>query len=536
MKHSPVGQGDTPGKLYDLVNNQDSQRTYGAIKSRFIRHITPILTQTRYHPTLMPSTKLFAHSLGEFLWLKEQQASDSELEISCLAEFHFHLARWQPNPGRIGRELPSLVDALLAILKQPGNGSGGAWKTLSNQITEYANAHRKRSDALESRQRDSIKNQEQFERSRVHIGAAINQALIGADVSHWFQVFIQKHLFPDLTRSYYIDPDSNSVKGWLSALTKLHCLFQDTHNPTPSSETRQIIYAEGPLLLDSLNESLYQDFTNKSIYLSVIERLTELIISRIKLQTINLVPYRLLTDSNPQPETTEFLNDAVSLPDPVSSRWFYLKGPNNTVSSGKIFHVNQQTKSIYVADYYGKRSLVISYDQYQSMLTEKKLEPIDDFMTTYHRQVRRFTEQELRLNMNKHLGAKDANDKPNTNTVQFLTDRLHQLNSDEDTSSAATKPSLIPKSKPELTAFNSDIENMQLGAQIRLKNDSGNLHKLTLKLPTADKFVFTDRLGEKSAEFTRADLVSLFQADELEIISSGQRFDSKLEEIVKNQR
>lgn len=538
-----AAQQNHPASELDGLISKATKSSFGGTKKRFFNLIQLILQHAHGSTALTHSITLFARCVSEYLFLQNKSCSTSQY-LSCINDIYFHIARWRPNNGRIGKELPTILDSCIELLKNPSLCTDNAWQSLNRDLQDYSSNLRQRTVALETRQVRALESQDKLNVARQNINISINQSAKDARIPIWLDVFIHQTLSADLAILHLINSHHPTILRWLELLADLKTIYGTCSEVKPNDKSKQAMYALGPKVLDNLSEELIESLPHNPKYQTTINRLADSVVNCIKFQAVEVRPYSKLKESLSS-SSVKLVNSSrreLNI-EAYVGRWFHLLLEPENVSAQKLYHLNPTTEMVYFSDYYGKNTLQLSVEELSIMIAAKKLVAIKEFNKVYKAQLCKFVhteEQRINRHQQEQLStvASNQNHSSRRESRERITKELSSLSNYAKTScpSVNVDKGKSENEKEKIGNFISETANLQLGAWIRLTGSSTGFHKLALKMPCSNKYVFTDRLGRKSFEFKIDDLVNLYRQDQINIVSPGERFDSKLEEIVKKQR
>ncbi len=533
-------------------------------KERFVRQIAALLHQTQASPELTFDANALAKYFAGHIWYWQTQAPGNTTGLQYLQQVCFHAGRWSPNRGRIGRELPKHLETTIAILATPPGRNPAAWSNAAKVLAQYHATWLNRSCALEQRQLASEINLDRLELAKAKVAQKINEVLSGSVLPAWLSDFITETLSVDLAADYVNNDCDQTIANWLARLEELRDVYCHSSNPEATTQQQQWVYSTAPTLIDLYTEANFPCLPSRPEYRANFDRLVDSLVGCIRRQPEATQAYR--------PASSKSAKDAIKLSGSLTEieqlavnqgQWFHHLQEGHNTEAFKLFYLCHSSGKAYFSDYYGKVNLTLEADQLKLLMATKHLLPILNFQTTLNTVLERFIQQEeinardrktaeelQRQTQIKNRNAQQNKPQNNTpldasvNTPTTTEQSIAKIT--QDIATARVPPQSEPldtesnqsknKEPAETKSFVDAISMLQLGAWLKITTTEPKLHKLALKLPSSDKYLFTDRLGRRSAEYKLQDLVELFQRDAVEIVSKGERFDTKLEQIVKNQR
>jgi len=547
-------------KLKSLFNRMEKDGDACA-KSRFDQLINLLVSRTRYHSELHEPATAFTSALAGYLWASRQDMVNLGAVEQCISQCHSHLLAWKPNKGRVGKEFPSLLADLNSLLAGGVAHNDERWNTLLGGIQEYGANHQQRSEAFEQRQLSGTLNLHNLDKARAALQNEINAVLEFSYLPHWLIEFINKTLVADLTTLYLSDHNSITIELWISLLDDIKWVFKQELKGEELTGHQQLIYQKVPTIIDTVNEKLSFGLPNSIHYANILEQLAESLFALVKQEQVDVIAYPCIPV--PQVHATIKMNSKGNLQNQhklVTGNWFHLLEADAKNSCHKLFHQDTSSGVSYFSDYYGKNTLHLESQELMLLLATKKLKPAPIFKNEFSALLSRFIkhEQGKAYSIEDSVKLQQQVVPPrykasSPNDVKRSVDKISQeLNTfsqnereidpilaksdDNIESNADALANEVAAIDEPTAAFINQINTLQLGAWVKFLGNETEMQKLTLKLPSSDKYVFTDRLGRKTGEYKLTELISFHKQARVEIISRGEQFDSKLEQIVRGQR
>ncbi|BFM07481.1 DUF1631 family protein [Halioxenophilus aromaticivorans] len=554
-------------------------------KERFSRLVSALINQTSAHEQLKADAKQLSKCFAAHVWAKKGRLQPPCSTLASLAELHFHLARWQPNKGRVGKEFPKLLANADQLLRSPPGTENLRWQELHQTLVSYSQQWQTRRSALENRQLESLVNLNKITAARCAIAQQVNTRLSGSILPAWLNDFIKETLVGDLAAIEATTGETTQLEYWLYALDDLCTVYCQLADPTGCVENQQAAIKAAPGIIEQFSTPDLTTLPGSPQYLTMYEQIVQSMVECVQLRLEPLQGFSPITvASNVGQVKVSSSVDSFDCVTIECGQWFEYHCDNDTPLTFKLFHLDHHQSLAHCTDYYGKITLTLSADELQLMMAARQLVLVPNFLGALSTLVQGFLKQERSLYeksvtqikapaepANSELGSQSQNannrndssqeallddgssshhcDDENTEELRRQTDEslakidadINRLSQDQKAQAAeihhpTTTEQAGSKSDEEIASFQITAANLQLGAWVKFKNLEPELQKLSLKMPSSDKYLFTDRLGRKAGEYRLQQLVNLFADDKVKIVSLGERFDSRLEAIVKNQR
>ena len=542
-----------------IKNSTESQQRFSTFIGKAIQ-LSPV------HVDLIEHQSTFTRFLADFLW----QSGTSMLNFECLVfrtytDLYFHYCRWLPNRGRIGREFPQLLEQFnqLHSTDQPSKPQvpatqfpkERAYRNYKETLDSYTENISSRSQALEQRQLSGHINQTQAERAKAEIANSINSVFKESQLPSWFCDFIHQKVYLDLTALQLNRGNPKLLQRWMGLLEQLAWVYGGDHlTEHQQRHHQQKVYAHVPELIETINEELFVDFPDQVIYQANLEQLLSSLMNCIKQEieeTTNFPAIKYTLERSIALESSKEIKDKIIF---ELNEWFWLWS-DNIPQPLKLYHREANTNLLHLSDYYGKHCALYSDEEFTFLIASKRIKKIPDLSTAVIQAINQYiakeqaiatqrqqsqehknksSKQEIQQSANK-IEKEIENLKEEIKTTKQKTNARAQLETQRKANNIDTARK-ITKTKDEIDIFTQAIDKLQLGAWVEFRAHKETKQKLTLKLPSSDKYLFTDRLGRKVGEYKLAQLIQEFAEGNLQIVSTGEQFDSKLESIVRGQR
>ncbi len=549
--------------LFAQQRVRDSEFSQERLRKLFYQ----LLRQSYLQDDLQEHSQSLANHLANYYWHLGKNMLEPNSLSQIAACLYYHLCRWRPNKGRVGREFLQLVEQFNELFKSQTTPTAADLITFRDSLVQYDKKLNTRSIALEHRQLTGDLNQSTAEQTRIELADTINTLFANRQLPRWLTEFIHQKLFFDLTALTLNQNESHTVERWIDLLRQLAWVYEmPSLSPQESLHHQQKLYTFLPEVIEKIDESYYASFPDTNIYEYHLEKLIESLVNCLKKQVEDTEPFLPINQ-----QSTDSTIVVANSPDIKAQAqyqpgdWFFLKHAHDPIAAYKIYFFDEQSGVAYFSDYYGKRSASYDSEQVAFFIASKVLVKIKSFETQLLHIVDFFIDQEQKYWARKsaapiespvrkekptesphHQPADEINQsvKKIKQEIDELEQRLVKKQATSSETNLATpgetqnSPPIkqTVKSDEEIQAFGLLLNNLQLGAWLRFVESTEPRQKLTLKLPSSDKYLFTDRLGRKMGEYKLADLKTLFSQGLLEVVSEGEQFDNKLEQIVRGQR
>ncbi|WP_317929232.1 DUF1631 family protein [Halioxenophilus sp. WMMB6] len=405
---------------------------------------------------------------------------------------------------------------------------------------------------MEQRQALAEQNQQKIQQTQRDLVATINRLLTGQYLPGWLSEFIRQRLAVDFIPLKVTAEGKATVDLWLDLLRHLAWAYKSKHASEHEAHQHQSrVYEELPGVIDTIDQRFLVGLPDRQAYEQILESVMASLVDCIRKGPEEAILFKPInteiTTEKLKLSTTKGVKESLTL---TVNEWYFIRNLGEPSSTHKLFAVDAAKDLYQFSDYYGKSTQSLTGDQVTLLTATKKLLPVPCHSELFFKMVTAFIQYEEKRAQRALTAAQHRTEQPKP-----ISDTTEQQNSGspaaESNPSALTQDhaqplptgindelatSVIVKSEQEIAQFADQIKSLQLGAWLQFRQQEPEQQKLTLKLPSSDKYVFTDRWGRKTGEYRLQELLDRYARDLLSILSQGEQFDSKLEQIVRGQR
>jgi len=457
------------------------------------------------------------------------------------------VATWEPSGGRASRDFEEQLEKLLLQLRDCDANQNKQLKAPLKTFSQYQAEQAERASKVEERLLAADSHHLRSEASRSTVVDFINRRLANQPLPEAVVLFIKQHLSGDM--QYLLMHHSVQHPTW-KKWQRLLQVFSWAFSPVTVEDEAVLknkIYTLLPPLLEQLNEHYWQDLPATQKYVEFFEALRYLLGLVIQGQSIETLRFTPLSS----PSVVKLGNVEVqqSVVDQANAfaegDWFVFNldaadgASEDTRRRCKLLRKDPQSHQLTFVNLTGKKVADKSLSEFCLALATQVAEPLSvdklqrkawhgalKALEKYHLNVRANSE-EKQLRQTRQLAAEKAR-----NEASALL-----LNQEQQAQQEQVQQAIDGTSEGQLQLYRHDIRNLQVGAWVRLEqHQCSSKHKLAVKLQAADKYIFTDRHGHKTGEYSEQVLLSLLASGQLTLLKQGESFDNSLEKVVRGLR
>ncbi|NHN37647.1 DUF1631 domain-containing protein [Pseudomaricurvus alcaniphilus] len=496
---------------------------------------------SRPHPNLCRQLQSASLLLGCRLLLRPDHIINFEHPLALLLQELFeHLSTWAPAPGRAGRQLPEwLADFATRLRSLDINNR----EEVNQQLTGFRQLRRgelARAQAIEARILQREMAAIDIKHAQRSVLLYIDQRLAGRPLPTDIASFIKSPLVGDL--QYLVinhGIDAPAWRQWQRLLQVLSWAFPQTDSSAASlagaSQQRKKIDTLLPALMEQLDDSYYRQFSTCSGYEDFFRLLIHYFIEVLQGHTPSCIEFAALD------ETKEVRQAAVidqltirSLEQYQPQHWFLFSTKDGQKQAGKLLYKEARKDCLVFSAADGSILSRYTFEEFSNALALKLVTPLKP------RQLYRNCLAQALQQLQKHYQQKQQDrtrQQQATAERQQAAEKAAREAQELQRRSAPAAPR-EPLSSSDHAAIQKSIIDLNCGSWLLLSlpAQAPVQIKLSVKLQTAEKYIFTDRVGHRVAEYSLNELVQLVAADQLQILSRGKDFENSLETIVRGLR
>lgn len=492
--------------------------------------ISELTLQTKPHPAITSLSRKISLMIGCRLLTRPDIAITASHSFCRLIQnFYQQLAIWEPSAGKQGKAFAEWLRVFNAELPSLDINSTSQVEHYSNSLKNLVDTDHERSHKVEQRLLETVSGTSALESARNTVIEFTGRRLTHRPLPEDISLFIQNTLISDLQYRLINDGvDCDLWKKWKRLLQVFSWAFQANDNESHRTKVSTLL----PPLIEKLDKSYWQDLPKADQYPDFISSVQHYFLKALTSTPITTVPFPdILPTSNKNPHTA-MINQSieVDLSHIKKGDWFQLHRENATISKGKLLKKSSQQDSLLLTKYGGQKIAEYSFDEFSVGLLSRSIVPLNH--NQLYGQALRTTLQRLENFYQKYLQAEQ-------HRAISEVRRLAALKAQNEAQSLKQQAENLPEISENLrSALQQKISQLNVGAWLKWQRTGTEQVeiKLSVKLQNSDKYIFTDRLGQRIADYSLAQLAELMAQKQITILSQGENFESSLEKVVRGLR
>lgn len=495
------------------------------------------------------------------------------------------LLRGQTWYARESKTSQQFLEKISVFMHACGNGNLATLTKSQTEFQQWLDAEDKRASMLESRLCESEVNNFKTLNAECRVLDFINSALAGRPFPHDLHSSLISILKSELLHAYFISGENSPFwKMWQRLLPSLSKAFATIAYENRNEDDEQALYRTIPALLNELERSLNINTSNPDSYRQWTENLSEQLMLAIKKQPIDCSIFTALN----YPEGHSSLNTRVT-PDLLQQTnnfqvgdWILFSGEHAQTIRCKLALKNSETDQLLFVDHNGRKVMSKSIKDFAMCLATgiaKKMQPITIEASVIHiiqslidthaqQQIQR--QEQLEAKNKQALAELELQHKQETERkaaaeaeekkriIQELTarraaaqkalaeaatlakeraERAAELKIAQERARMQAEAEQAAENLQKVQLANIHISALNLGARVELiQNGEPVRCKLAVIIAATGKYIFTDNIGRKVAEFQREQLVQALIDKQLILLNNGDSFDDQLVKVIRGLR
>lgn len=489
---------------------------------------------------------------------------------------------WYPRESKNSQQY---LEKLSAFILACQSGNLSALVNAQTEFQQWLDAEDKRASMLESRLCETEINNFKNLNAECRVLDLMNSALAGRPFPHELQSSLISVLKSELLHAYFISGENSPFwKMWQRLLPSLSKTFATIVYENRNEDDEQALYRTIPALLNELERSLNINTSNPDSYRQWTENLSEQLMLAIKKQPIDCSIFTAMS----YPEGHSSLNTRVT-PDLLQQTnslqtgdWILFSSENAQTIRCKLALKNSETDQLLFVDHNGRKVMNKSIKDFSVCLATgiaKKMQPvviethvihIIQGLIDTHAQQQSQRQAQLEAQNRQALAALELQHKQESERkaaaeaeekkriVQELTarraaaqkalaeaatlakdraERAAELKIAQERARMQAEAEQAAENLQKMQLANIHISALNLGARVELiQNGEPVRCKLAVIIAATGKYIFTDNLGRKLAEFQREQLVQALIDKQLTLLNNGDSFDDQLVKVIRGLR
>jgi hypothetical protein len=575
-------QGDT-AQLGQLFQSVGSTSVAALRLSTAATLSASLFTKDGFDPAL-------AAQLGELQHALNQQIAQDD-SFYCTPEHPIRkaldllLLRGRTWYARESKTSQQFLDKLSGFMLAYQSGNLATLTNSQVEFQQWLDAEDKRASMLESRLCETEINTFKSLHAECRVLDFMNSALAGRPFPQDLQSSLISILKSELLHAYFISGENSPFwKMWQRLLPSLSKTFTTIAQENRNENDEQALYRTIPALLNELERSLNINTSNPDSYRQWTENLSEQLMLAIKKQPIDC---SIFTAMN-YPDGHSSLNTRVT-PDLLQQTnslrvgdWILFSGENAQTIRCKLALKNSETDQLLFVDHNGRKVMNKSIKDFSVCLSTgiaKKMQPINieanviqiiQSLIDAHAQQQSQRQAQLEAKNKQALAALELQHKQETERkaaaeaeekkriVQELdarraaaqkalaeaatlakgrAERAAELTIAQERARMQAEAEQAAENLQKMQLANIHISALNLGARVELTQNGEPVRcKLAVIIAATGKYIFTDNIGRKVAEFQREQLVQALIDKQLTLLNNGDSFDDQLVKVIRGLR
>lgn len=458
---------------------------------------------------------------------------------------------WSPDQGRAGEKLLKKVASVIEVLNETDTDH----KALETGLTEFLDKEQGRIKKLEERLAASETGQIRSQRCRTIAAEMINAAMAGNQLTEHIADFLKGPWF----ESMQLLALKKGINGedWQRAVKMTETIIW-TYQPI--APERQNAEAEKQRLYRII-EHLPSEISDLLVALEYNDEEFKDVIGEIEAEHVAIISGGELAyeDFEPLAEGDDSISDRTTVSKILlrkvmnlePGQWFIYDEQEKSARIKLVLKL-EDVKQMLFTNRNGMKALQKSFDEITYLMSSSVIKPLNHeavisstFATVYqglideHQRKLKLAEEadqeeaEKEAARQKALREAEALDRAKE---EAETQRKEQEAADrlERAKAEAAKSENLEK----VAEFTEKVHGLQIGAWLKLPGPAGMLEecKLAVKVASADKLIFVNRIGMKIGDYSTEQLVALLVTEEGEIDDTGVEFEDTLAQVVSKLR
>ncbi len=448
-------------------------------------------------------------------------------------QFFNHLAIWEPAAGKTGRRFVTWFDNLVSALPTLDINSSLTVNELSDQLAHHIKEDEIHQRKLEKRIEDSQGAHDQIDNAKNSVLSFVSKRLAGQALPEEISDFIHSTLLADL--QYLLvhhGVDCSDWKKWQRLLQALSWAFSQSNSDTHRNKVMTLL----PPIIEQIDESYWQYFSKQQDYRNFFQLLNDYFVLVLQDVPITCIHFRKLDyveQSSHQAVVDQSMLD--DLERFQVGDWFSFQADDDKQKpiKAKLLLKQSHKDQLLFVRYNGRKFADYHFSEFSLALAAKIAKPIK--RRHLYARTLKTTLQQLDRRYQHHLKLEQRIAETQARDLAATKAQREAQNIEQRPKTNGLDKDLNPNQKAN---FENTLTALHVGAWIELERDGPEKIrlKLSVKLQSSDKYIFTDRLGKKAADYSMTELVNLMANNQLRILSQGEHFENSLEKVVRGLR
>lgn len=441
------------------------------------------------------------------------------------------LCIWEPTAGRLQKKIPLQLEELIKTISHFEIKNRKEIEQLATNFKTIIQQQDERTKILQQRQVQSKLINIDTEAARQSIVSFIDLRLSGKLMPQPIAQFIVTTLLKDL--QYLIitqGVESSLLKKWKRLLQVLSWAFLPQDNPQQIHKINTLLMP----FMEQLDDTYYREFSSSQSYKHFFDQLLQYFIFSLQQKTIDFISFQSINPQvKNQPLTIVNQNLVTNLEEHKVGDWFWMIDDNGEKLRASLAFKEPKKDLLLFSDYQGKIIRESSFEDFSLELALKSAQPMqqhhiyeNSLKITLTILDQRYQERKYRTKIQQEV----ENQK---RSAEKAAHESKKLVSKKDSSTIQK-----PKDSSQLETYAQQLATLHTGSWLLLTDENTKSKKirLSVKIQAQDKYIFTDHVGQRVAQYSLYDMAQLMASSQLEILSRVQGFENSLERIVRQIR
>ncbi|WP_439135078.1 DUF1631 family protein [Pseudomaricurvus sp.] len=492
--------------------------------------ISELLSQTKPHVSITHLSRKLSLQISCRLLTRPDIAITANHPFCRLIQnLYRQLAIWEPAAGKKGKAFADWLVALSHDLASLDINSTQLVDCYSSQLENIIDEDHQRSRKVEQRLLETASGTDVLESVRNTVLEFIGRRLSHRPLPEDVIAFIQSTLISDLQYILIHEGvDCELWKKWKRLLQIFSWAFQTSDSESHQTKVATLLSP----LIEKLDDSYWRGLPKADQYPDFAASLQHYFLQALTSTPIATVPFPDILASSPDATSPIVLSQSIEqdISHINEGDWFFFRQEIQNIQKGKLVRKHPQQNSLLITKYSGQKLAEYTFDEFSVGLTSKSILPLNT--RQLYAQALRTTLQRLDKHHQKHLQAEQH---------RAISEEKQKaaLKAQKEAKDLTQKADKLPEVSDNLRqALQEQISQLNVGAWMRWQQSSTESVeiKLSVKLQNSDKFIFTDRLGQRIADYSSAQLIELIAKKQIIILSQGDKFENSLEKVVRGLR
>ncbi|MBU3070280.1 DUF1631 domain-containing protein [Aestuariicella sp. G3-2] len=492
--------------------------------------ISELTAQTKPHSSITHLCRKTSLMIGCLLLTRPDIAITADHPFCRLIQkLYQQLTLWEPAAGRQGKAFSEWLHKLCQELPVLDINSSQEMDGYSKQLQAIIESDLERSQKVEQRLLEAASGSNALETARKTVIEFIGRRLSQRELPEDVALFIQNTLISDL--QYLLIHEGIECELW-KKWKRLLQIFSWAFLSDSSESHRTKVATLLPPMIEKLDESYWQGLPKAEQYPDFISAIQHYFLQAMTGTPIVTKPFPDLLPTSAEAPQKAMLSQNIEhdLSHIKEGDWFLFRQDSKEYLKGKLLYKSPKLNTLLMTKYSGQKLADYSFDDFSVGLAAKNILPLK-------------THQLYALALNSTLQRLDNHYQKNLQAEKhreiLMARQQAALKAEKEAQVLHQQAENLPEISDNLrSSLQQQIAQLNVGAWLKWQRTETQTVeiKLSVKLQNSDKYIFTDRLGQRIADYSLTQLVELMAQKQITILSQGENFESSLEKVVRGLR